>query len=245
MPSNRNIAFQGGGLIMFRVAGTNDEFRSFGNADDFVFAISEDKKNLPDNRKPQGGNAASSSKIKDVTLTINGLSYQPDVLAIGLRALIDHIPASVNAAEPLVYTAEVGSFNKTLEPIDRTKTVTVNEVSVGVLTEGVDYKVRATGIRMLTARSNACDVSYTSQSRSKIKALRGQALEYEILFDGFNKTDNGKSVIVEAWKAKFSPTTALALISDDFGSVPMTIDLVSDNTRGNGDSRFFNIEMED
>lgn len=234
---HRNRSFQGGGEIYIREKGATSGMIAFGNADSFSFAINEEKKTQRNFQQPGGGNIASQSSISDVVLSINGLSFKPDTLALGLRSLVTVITGIAITAEPHVAYKE--SFVPLSQIPDTSETFTVTD-TVGTLTYtlNTDYVVKQGGI-FITENSTIPDsvagapnikVTYTSQDAFTIEGITRSAVDYELFFSGFNDADNGKPVTVKCHKIKFSPSQALELISADFGALPLTAEVLADDS---------------
>ena len=243
----RNRSFIGGGTIYFKEVGAAAARLSIGNSDSFSFAINEDKKTQRNFTQKGGGNIASQSAITDVTASVNGLSFQPSTLAVALRSLVNTIAAVAVTAEPhAAYKNGFIPFNK-LPDTDGTITVT----GVGgtpVYVAGTDYQVKNAGILILDtgtiADATAILVNYQSIEAYNIEGITRAAVEYEIFFDGFNDADNGKTVAVKCHKVKFSPSQALELISEDFGSLPLQFEVLADTSKdGSSESQYFVVNM--
>lgn len=252
----RNRSFIGGGKIWIREKDKNSttpQMYAFGNADSFSFAINEDKKTQRNYQTPGGGNIASQSAITDVTASVNALSFQPRTLALALRSLVKTTAGASIADEA------VKVYKDALEPLahipDPTKTITVKDTA-GSTTYVVntDYVIQHGGIYIPEGSSiTASDagnagvdikVTYESYDTYTIEAITQAAIEYEIFFNGFNDADNGKPTTVTCHKVKFSPSQALELISEDFGSLPMTFEVLADDTIVGTDlSQYFKIDM--
>lgn len=251
---NRNRSFIGGGKIYIQELGaTQKPAYPFGNADSFSFAIGEDKKTQRNFQTPGGGNIASQSAITDVTATINALSFQPATLATALRSLVKSVASAAVAAEPVKVFKE--GFVKLAKIPDITETFTVTG-SGGTPTyvNNVDYVVERGGIFIpegsaitSTDVTNAgvnVLVTYTSLDTFKIEAITQSSVEYRLIFNGFNDADNGKPTVVVCHKIKFSPTQALDLISEDFGALPITFEVLADDSITAADeSKYFSVEM--
>lgn len=252
---NRNRSFIGGGVIYIQelVAGVPKPLYPFGNADSFSFAIGEDKKTQRNFQQPGGGNIASQSAITDVTATINALSFQPGTLATALRSLVTTLPSVAVVAEQA--RAFKDGFIKLAKMPDKGQTFTVTGAGgTPTYVNNVDYVIQRGGLLIPSASAiTAADatnvgvnvlVTYTSLPTFKIEAITQSSIEYRLVFDGFNDADNGKAVSVVCHKIKFSPTQALDLISEDFGALPITFEILADDTiTAGGLSKYFNVEM--
>lgn len=249
-----NRSFIGGGGIYFKEAGSNKPRIPVGNCESLSFAISEDQRTQRNFQQPGGGNIASQSAITDVTATLTALSLQPETIAVALRALVVTVDARAVAAEQ--HKAYMNGFLPFNYVPDTSQTITVTSRGGSTTyVEGTDYQVRQSGIfipetstipNVGEVAGADIDVNYQSRKTYDIESITKASVDYEIYFDGFNDADNGKPVTVECFKVKFSPTQALDLISEDFGSLPMTFQVLADTTRsGASTSQYFKVRMAD
>lgn len=251
----RNRSFIGGGKLYLRQRSDTGVLPAYpmGNADSFSFAIGEDKKTQRNFQTPGGGNIASQSAITDVTATINALSLQPETLAVALRSLVSAVTGGAVADEPVKVFKE--AFTALAKFPNTDLAITVKNVA-GTVTyvEGTDYVVQSGGILIPEASAittadttNAgvnITVTYTAIASFSIEAITQASVEYELIFDGFNDADNGKAVRVTCHRIKFSPTQALELISEDFGALPINLEILADDSKvGAGVSQYFKVEM--
>lgn len=243
----RNRSFIGGGTIYLREKDAAAGLRSVGNSDDLSFAIAEDKKSQRNFMQAGGGNIASQSAITDVTATLNGLSFAPNALAVALRSLVNTVTGGAVADEAAV--GYVDSFVQFLKIPDMSQSVTVTGTGgTPTFTLGTDYQLKNTGIFIPTGSTITdglvLEFTYTALESYNVQGITKAAVEYEIYFDGFNDADNGKPVAVQCHKVKFSPASALALISEDYGSLPMTFEVLADTTKdGVAESQYFGVSM--
>lgn len=253
---SRNRSFIGGGKIWIQQLSTDGTVHpayAFGNADSFSFAIGEDKKTQRNYQQPGGGNIASQSAITDVTATVNALSFQPGTLALALRSLVKSIAGAAVVGE----TRKVfkNGFTPLLHLPDLTKTMVVKSSDdLTTYTKGTDYVVDRSGLYIpegsaITA-SDATNVGvdvkvdYESADSFEIQPITQSAIEYRLIFDGFNDADNGKATLVTCHKIKFSPTQALDLISEDFGALPINFEILADDTiTATDESKYFSVKM--
>lgn len=248
----RNRSFIGGGKIFIREVGALAALLNVGNADSFTFAIAEDKKTQRNFQQKGGGNIASQSAITDVTATVNALSFQPRTLAIALRSLVNTVVAGAVAAEEQV--AYVGGFVRLVKLPDIDSAITVTGLTgTPTYVLGTDYTIGNSGIQITEASSIPdsvggaanIEVTYTAVESYNIQGITRAAVEYEILFDGFNDADDGKTVVVQCHKVKFSPSSALDLISEDYGTLPLNFEVLADTTKdGVAESQYFEMEMQ-
>ncbi len=256
--SLRNVSFKGGGEIFIRPLVTGDghkPFVSFGNADDFTFAISEDKKTQVDYTSEGGGAAAISSAISAVTGTINGLSYQADSLAIGLRGFVKTTLATGSTIE--THTLSESGFIMLTSIVNVVSSISVKNTANATetaLTEGTDFVIEGNAIDIqdsafagYTVDANdplQIKVTLSTHREHTINAMSRTGLSYELFFNGFNEADSDNAVTVRCHKIQFSPTQALALINDDYGSNGVTFEvLTKDDETIISDSSYFEMRM--
>lgn len=252
---NRNRSFIGGGKLYLQVivAGLASPAYPMGNADSVSFAIGEDKKTQRNYQQPGGGNIASQSAVTDVTGTINALSFQPGTLATALRSLVKTSASAAVVDE--AHKAFKEGFILLSKIPDPSETFTVkNPAGTTTYTVNVDYIVERGGIFVpegsAITSSDATNVgvdveiSYTSLETFEIEAMTQSSIEYRLIVNGFNDADSGKPCIVECHRIKFSPTQALDLISEDFGALPITFEVLADESIiAVDESKFFSVKM--
>lgn len=114
--------------------------------------------------------------------------------------------------------------------------------------EGTDYERRNGGILILDAgavvEGTELQVTYTSATTRVVESLLEVGKEYELYFDGLNEARNGKPVLATMHRVKVNPTSALPLISDDYTSMTITVDILKDSSiSGSEKSKYVKIEM--
>lgn len=248
----RNRSFIGGGGIYFREVGATEGFIPVGNAEELAFAISEDKKTQRNYQSPGGGNIASQSAITDVTATLTALSFQPETLAVALRALVVTHTGSAQAGE--THKAHADRLIRLNHLLDAEQSITVTNAGATVTyVAGTDYQIKQSAI-WIPATSNIPNIdqaggediviNYTSLTYYSVQSLTKAGVEYEIYFDGFNDADDGKLVTVSCHKVKFSPAAALGLITEDYANLPLTFEVLADTSKdGTSESQYFDVNM--
>ena len=115
-------------------------------------------------------------------------------------------------------------------------TVTWTVRAPETLVKDTHYKVTNSGITALPAAAALfagglrLKISYTKNLQYLVQALTDAGTEYLLVFDGLNEVDSGNSVIVKIHRTKFSPTSGLDLIGDDFGEIKMEFSALKDAT---------------
>ncbi|MHC9037444.1 phage tail tube protein, partial [Cobetia marina] len=149
------------------------------------------------------------------------------------------------------HTANPGALLVLNKTPDRSESVsvTIDPDGAGDVTiEDVDYEITGAGVYVLEggaiSEGTVVAIDYTSAEADVIEAMTGSGDEYELVFDGLNEAESGRAVTVTAHRVKFSPTTGLALIGDDFGELSLDGSLLVDSSKvGAGVSRYFKVAM--
>ena len=245
-----NKSFIGKGTVYLEEIGGTTGLLSIGNCSGLDMALNEDKKEQKDYEDAGGAVVNTVSRISSVTGNIVALDITADNLAKALRGLVTATTGAAQSAE-----SHTGAIAGALTPldfiIDHTATVTVTNTG-GVVTyvAGDDYELKNNGVVMIAGGSNSfgasgdIEVTYTSADEYRVESLTDSGKEYKMVFDGLNEADSGKPVLVTVHRVKLNPAQALALITDDFGTLPMTFDVLKDSSVvGTNLSKFFKIQM--
>lgn len=244
--SNTTQAFIGKGSIYLEEIGGNMGLLPFGNCPELTLAFAEDKKEMTDSEGAGGGVVASVSRISGVTGSISALSISKENVALALRGLIStEAVTPVTDETKVVYQGAFVEFNKVP---DITTIVVKDETDTTTYVAGVDYEIKSSGIVILAtgsiASGDSVKLSYTPKGAVVVESLATSAKEYRMVFDGLNEADSGNPVELVCHKVKFSPAQALSLISDDFATLPLSFDILKDESvSGSTKSKFARIRM--
>lgn len=113
-------------------------------------------------------------------------------------------------------------------------TVTWKDLGSTTLTENTHWQRTRSGIEALAAGTQFAatgtpiKLGYTKNPAYLIQALTESGAEYRLWFDGLNEVDSGNPVIARLHRVKFSPTSALDLIGDDFGEIKLSFSILKD-----------------
>ena len=243
----RNKSFIGKGTIYVCEKASDGGFLTLGNCSELSLAISEEKQEQADYQNAGGGVIASVSRIGSVTASVTALSLSANNVGLALRGLINTHASAVIVDE--THTAYTGAFVPFEHLPDTAEAITVtNSAGDTTYTVDVDYAIRNAGIEIIEGSTitNATEIKigYTSLAGYDIEGLKAASKKYEVVFDGLNEADSGRPVLVKMHNVQFNPTQALALISEDFGNLPMTFDLLKDETiTGSGESQYFKMQV--
>lgn len=242
-------SYMGKGTVYLEEIGGTTGLLSVGNCSELALALNEDKKEQKDFEGAGGAVVNTVSRIDSVTGNITALDMSAPNLAKALRGLITIITSAAVVSEP--HTAIAGA----LTPLDKLRDTSV-AVSVtntgGVVTyvAGDDYELKNNGVIMIAGGTNAfgasgaVEISYTGVDEYVVETLLESGKEYKMVFDGLNEADSGKPVLITVHRVKINPAQALGLITDVFGTLPMTFDVLKDTSIvGASESKFFKIQM--
>lgn len=113
--------------------------------------------------------------------------------------------------------------------VDTAFAVTVSP-SWATWTEGVEWQREAFGARLLVGVSgpigSTITIGYTPEGGAdQVDALRKPGVELGIVYTGINRTD-GSACRVDAFRARPTPEGGLSPISEEFGTLTLTFDVL-------------------
>ena len=164
-------------------------------------------------------------------------------LYAGRSVVLDYIPdtaqtITVKAAPSTVWAEstayELGDRIVESNKVFEVTTAGTSKASPKPTFTDTHYKVTNSGITALPAADALfagglrLKISYTKNPQYLVQALTDAGTEYLLVFDGLNEVDSGNSVIVKIHRTKFSPTSGLDLIGDDFGEIKMEFSALKD-----------------
>jgi hypothetical protein len=220
-----------------------------GNCSQLEMGVETNSVTQPDYTSVGGGNANEIARVASVSLNMTMLDFRPDNLVIALRGTNSEITGTTVTDER--HTAYAGGLVSLDSQPDHDVAVTVTvdpDGSSSVAVEGTDYSVTNAGILILDTGSiidgDVIGVDYTKDGADVIQALTNSGDEYELIFDGLNEAETGKSVTVKVYRVKFSPAAALGFIGEDFGELALEGSVLNDASKvGAGVSQYFQIAL--
>ncbi len=105
--------------------------------------------------------------------------------------------------------------------------INVPETALRVVAGGIKFADEA-GLPTDGA-GEVLSISYTSAASDWVESLTSGAGEYLMVFNGLNEAASNKPFKVRLRRLKFSPTSGLDLIGDDFAGLELTADLLPDD----------------
>ncbi len=216
-----------------------------GNCSALNLSVETNSVSQPNYQVAGGGVANELQRVASVSLAMTMLEFRPKNLQIALRGTIAAVTAAAVADERHeVYADGLVAFDHVP---DKGETITVTldpDGTPGVLTLNTDYQIAGAGIVMLDSGNyldgDEIGVAYTKVAGDVIEAMTGSGDEYELIFDGLNEAETDKAVIIRVYRVKWSPTSGLGFIGDDFGELPLEGSVLVDSTKvGAGISQYF------
>jgi hypothetical protein len=129
-------------------------------------------------------------------------------------------------------------------------TVTWQDLGTTTLVLNTHYQRTRSGIEALAggtqfdAYGTALSVGYTKNAQYMIQALTDAGTEYLMVFDGLNEVDSGNPIVARLHRVKFSPTSGMDLIGDEFGELTLSFAVLKDEgITTAGLSRYMQIAM--
>lgn len=243
MAEQVQVPFIGSGIIYYKG-------RDIGNCSSAEITYDIDKKTLP-NYRGGGGNAAVLERITSVTLAVGITSLNASNLALLNAGTISSITGSTVTDEALTVTA-LDRLLRVQHIIDTAGATTI-KTAADVLIPAMhsvnntpNYIVSSAGITIPAGSEvSAADeikISYTVPAGYLLQALVSYGEEGDIVIEGLNDV-NGKKHVIDAWRWKPSPT-GLSAIGTEFADVTVTGELLSDESKPLGTSKFFRLTAQ-
>lgn len=216
-----------------------------GNCSALNLSVETNSVSQPNYQVAGGGVANELQRVASVSLAMTMLEFRPTNLQIALRGTIASVAAAaVTDERHEAYADGLVAFDHVP---DKSETITVTldpDGSPEVLVENTDYQIAGAGIVMLDSANytdgDEIGVAYTKVAGDVIEAMTGSGDEYELIFDGLNEAETDKAVIIRVYRVKWSPTSGLGFIGDDFGELPLEGSVLVDSTKvGAGISQYF------
>lgn len=234
----------------FAIGPTGGALTYIGNVSAANLAPQQETRELQDYTQAGGGLRNAISRITGVNFDLTLTDFAPANLALVLAGTNTDVASGTVTAQAMTALGE-------LIVVAHTDLSAVTVTSDPVATTYTGYAVTAAGIRptpggdLATAIEGSAGVGvpvlvgYSYGAHAVIEALTQSSQEWRAVFDGLNDAQSGQPVMIDMHRVKFSPTSALSLITaDNFGELPVSGRLLTDNTQGAGLSRYFRIRQK-
>jgi hypothetical protein len=238
MYKQHDQSYIGKGKVFIQPAG--GEMRFLSNATSMAIAITEEEKKLKDYTAQGGGNRNVLSRIDEIKINFELTDISPENIALALAGTVDDVEAGT--VEDEAVTAVVGAIS-TLAYVGATDVTVTNEDGTETYALNTDYEVTGAGISVVPGSTilsgETLLVSYSYGAQKAVEALTDSSREYRIVFDGLNEAQSGSPRVVDFYRLKFSPTSGMGYIGDDFDSLTLSATLLRDSTKPSGKSAYF------
>lgn len=219
---------------------------AIGNVSEITLTHTETEISQP-SYLPEGGKRNTYSKLDSVGISAVLTDFNAENFAVATRGVATTVASSLESGESLTVPAAlaVDTLVKTTKPIDLAEDVTVTSDPVGTTFEaGVDYEVVAFGVVVLPggniSASDALLVTYTSKEVSRVQAIVTSSPEFELSLAAVNKAQQDIPLNLSLHRVKWQLPADLAFVSDEYGRIPLTGELLSDPTKTGTDiSKFY------
>ncbi len=245
MKDCRCIDLKGKGYL--RIKGEVGNFKFAGNMSQIELSPSLTTNTVKDYTSAAGGNACSSTTIDAINVNMTFNCLDKDVLIAALAGVATASTATVAVVEEPHTVASDCVFVPLNGLVDKSVAVVVTNVvedsdDLVTYVVGEDYIVTGTGLEIPegSAIDGAILVSYSQRPFCEIDLYQNISREYEFVFDGVVNNATRDPFGAYFYKVKFTPATAFNLITDGFGDIQVTGELLKDPTKINadGDSQF-------
>ena len=246
----KDHSYLGSGKVWVREYGAAAAFIDIGNCSALSFSPQTKVIELADHTQPGGGMRNSVERPTGVEMGVTFHDFAASNLAIFLRSNATAVAAGTVTAEEVV--AYKGGFTPLAKVASSITTVT-NATSATTYVAGTDYEFMDGGIFIPTGSSITAPVAgaanikvtYTNAAQQVVQALTSAGKHYEVLFVGLNEAQSGKRVQVRAHKVAIGVLQQWGLIAESHGAGEVTSRLLSDTTKGAGESAYFKAVLED
>tara|TARA_R110002167_G_scaffold188319_1_gene389827 strand:- start:11652 stop:12401 length:750 start_codon:yes stop_codon:yes gene_type:complete len=240
----RNVfTYIGAGQVYLQRLDQSTGLLPIGDVSALELAIETSEITLTQHTQAGGGNLDKIDRIDSfgLSMTLSELSKESIAMALyGDSATVAAGTVTDEQHDNIVLGALLKFENQPDASVAPTVTNTAKDVTY---VAGTDYTVTSLGIIPMTAGSITADssilVSYTKLGVDVVQLLTNSGYEYGLVFEGLNEANSGIAQPIELYRIKFSPTSGLGLITEEFGSLELSGEALVDTTKtGNGVSRY-------
>lgn len=219
------------------------------NVSRLELAFSEEEKKLADYTNASGGTDASVKRISDITGSIDARHFTADNLALALWGTTAALTATPIVDEagfkivPKMFLATERLIDTSVAPVVKKGATVIAAADYTVSPGGITIADTITTASVVSG--DAITIGYTPKVSHDVQALISSAPDISILFEGINEVD-GKYTVGKIWKAKLGVAQGLGFITDDFGTLTMSLAIQKDETIvAAGKSQYFQLEVQD
>ncbi|MBM96496.1 MAG: hypothetical protein CMI09_11715 [Oceanospirillaceae bacterium] len=247
--------YLGSGQVYLKQAGDAIAPRyPIGNVSELKLAIDEEVLEQKDHTLPGGGTHAEVRRVNAITASLTLHDLNADNLALATKGTTTAVASGSVTDES--HTAHKGALLRLVHP-GAASVVVTSDPSGTTYTEGTDYEVRGEGVFILStgAIATAIDglgtpsaglpllITYSFGAYNQIQALTNSSNYWEISFGGMNEADGDKPCVIDLWKVNLGAAKEVPLITGSLGSVALEGKLLSDSSKGSGESKFYQVQQ--
>ena len=240
-------SYIGKGIVYIKDRSTGG-FRFLANVESLTQSFETEEKSIPNNTAAGGGKWDSLTRITAARASAAMYDLSAENLALATNGSVSAIAATPIVDEVLTATL-LGEIVPTAKMIDvSVAPVVTDNAGTTTYTVTTDYTVSPAGITPAVGGTmtpaTAFKVDYTPVAGSAIEMLTAAAKEYTLMVDGLNEADSGKPVRITMHRAKPAAASEISYIGDDFATLPVDFELLSDSTITTaGKSKYAKIEL--
>jgi len=211
-------------------AGVGEGWLPFGNATQFEIEQPSDPKERISKQRNTYGSVLESVYIKQpgtLKVKIDDINIDNLALAFLGKSLDTNVSAGVAVTDSLT-VIKFSTFLKTVNPnISNVVVKDVTDTTTYVL--DTDYSIIDAELGMIQVIDGGAIVlndvihvtyDHTLRTSSKVQGGIENAITVELLLKG-NNLVNGEAIVVNCWKVKLAPTTAVDFLNDEFVEIEL------------------------
>jgi hypothetical protein len=219
------------------------------NTSRFELGFTEEEKKLADFTNATGGVDASSKRISDITGSMDARHFTAENLALALWGSTSALGATPIVAEtgfkivPNMFLATDRLIDVSVAPVLKKGATTILAADYTYSPGGV--LISSTITTGTVVSGDAVTIDYTPKASSDVQALISAAPDVSLLLEGINEIDS-KYTTIKIWKAKLGVAQGLGFITEDFGTLTMSVTIQKDETvsAAGGKSQYFMLETQ-
>lgn len=234
--------FIGAGKVKMRLTGSSDPLLDVGNVVEFGTNPTNRKVKIP-NFRGGGGSAFSKGILDELGLKVIFANISSANIARVMGGVASSLVADTPSAES--HVAALGGFIP-LGLLDSAVSLLVQDATdTTSYVAGSDYDLSGTGITPLPggniANGDTLHISYGRVNREVIDLFVNAGLDWEIYMDGINDAD-GQHYVGHFYQWN-PPPAAFAFLGADAALLESEGEVLPDDSKGSGASKFGRIEI--
>lgn len=196
-----------------------------GNVESGALTISEEKLVMDETFSRQMGEYKTTTVKTTVDIALSGYEFTPEMLAIGMRANLEEVPASTGNNQTSPTTLEVGKI-WALEKQNVSNVVIVDSSSTPLsLAEGVDYQLNAKyGSVVVTSTKNLTmplKATYDAGVVQRLVFNSADKKEYAIRFEAENVSESGQAIMYEIYRSDLDLAETFNMIDTEYAKLDL------------------------